>query len=52
MTPKKPKEKRIDETLDDSFPASDPPSWTPGEAQPVPSEDDEDDSKENKESQS
>ncbi len=43
MSTEKPKEKRIDETLDDSFPASDPPSWTPGEAQPVPPEEDEND---------
>lgn len=40
MSTEKPKETRIDETLDDSFPASDPPSWTPGEAQPAPPEED------------
>jgi hypothetical protein len=28
---------RIDDVLDDSFPASDPPSWTPGSATPAPS---------------
>src|SRR3954470_17872341 len=26
----------IDDVLADSFPASDPPSWTPGMARPVP----------------
>jgi hypothetical protein len=28
--------RRIDNTLEDSFPASDPPSWTPGVARPAP----------------
>jgi hypothetical protein len=26
--PEKPKQKHMDETLEDSFPASDPPSWS------------------------
>lgn len=29
------REEIIDETLDDSFPASDPPSWTPAQAAPT-----------------
>ncbi|MEZ5289460.1 MAG: hypothetical protein R2745_00115 [Vicinamibacterales bacterium] len=30
--PAGPPEEAIDDTLDDSFPASDPPSWTPSSA--------------------
>lgn len=30
------REEIIDETLDDSFPASDPPSWTPSHATAAP----------------
>ncbi len=29
------REEMIDSTLDDSFPASDPPSWTPSHAEPA-----------------
>ena len=29
------REAMIDDTLDDSFPASDPPAWTPSEAAPL-----------------
>ncbi len=28
--------RRVDSTLEDSFPASDPPSWTAGVARPAP----------------
>jgi hypothetical protein len=37
--PAKPKYDPVEEASDESFPASDPPSWSNGVAKPVPTED-------------
>ena len=36
--PQHPTEEEIDENIEDSFPASDPPSWTLGMDDPPPEE--------------